>query len=1024
MTGLFEAVRRQRRSVTLLLASLLVVAVIAARTLPTSILPEVTFPRIKIVADSGELPSDAMLRSVTRPLEQSLRRVEGVVEIRSTTSRGSTEINLDCRWNSDMNLTLQRVQAQMDATRAELPGGTTLDARLMNPTLFPVLGFSLTSDQVSLPRLRDFADLVWKPELSRLPGVAEVVLQGGHRLEARVTLDPVALEARGLTATGVVDEIKKASTLEPVGLLESNRQLYLGLVDGRASDLASLAALPIPLASGATVPLGQLGKVTLEEAPEFTRYRARGREAVLVNLLRQPAASAITLSDAAHRWLAEHAHELPPGITVETFYDQSDLVRASAASVRDSLLVGAILAFIVVVAFLRSLRLGLAGAAVLLFSIALTLVGLALARQSLNMMTLGGIAAAVGLVLDDGIVVVEHLALRASKRSGAAAESAGSAGLERSAAMSEILPTLAGSSLCSLAIFLPFIFLGGVTGAFFRVLALAMVLMLGSSLLLCVTLVPLVSPFRPEPRRREGRTSGRLRALLDGSIGRHRGALLAAAVLVALAVPLYMTLGTGFLPEMDEGSLIMDYVSPPGTSLTETDRMLQRVEDQIDHMPEIAAWSRRTGDQLGFFITEPNTGDYVLRLRAGHRRSADDIADDLRHRIETTQPGLEVEFGQLVEDVIGDLTTNPQPIEVRIFDEDHEVAESKAGEVAALLPRVRGVVDVKSGVVVSGPTLTIAPTLVASHAGATAEDLAGAVAPLVSGVDAGEIVRGARAWPIRAVLPRPAGLGGAEVLGDAPVLVGAGRRARLGDLAAIKTNPGETEIAHDNLRTMVPVTARLSGRDLGSAMGEIQRRVRHEVLLPRDASVQYAGLWAEQQSSFRGLTGVAIVAAALVALILLVSFRDWPEVLAVLLVVAASLAGVFTALHVSGATFNISSFVGVIMMVGIVSENAYFLVAAFQAGLRDGLTRPDAARAAALRRARPVLMTTLAGIAALAPLALGIGAGSALLKPLAVAVVGGFCLSAALLLLVLPALLARFAGREFPPAHQSQYGSP
>ncbi|MGE5180128.1 MAG: efflux RND transporter permease subunit [Bacteroidota bacterium] len=1026
MTGLFEAVRRQRRAVTLLLASLLVVSVLAARNLPTSILPEVTFPRIKIVADSGELPSDAMLRAVTRPLEQSLRRVPGVVEIRSTTSRGSTEINLDCRWNSDMNLTLQRVQAQMDATRAELPAGTTLDARLMNPTLFPVLGFSLTSDRVSLPRLRDFADLVLKPELSRLPGVAEVVLQGGHRLEARVTLDPLALEARGLTASGVVDEIKKASTLEPVGLLESNRQLYLGLVDGRPSDLASLAALPIPLASGATVPLGQLGKVTLEEAPEFTRYRARGREAVLVNLLRQPAASAITLSDAAHRWLAEHARALPPGITVETFYDQSDLVRASASSVRDSLLVGAILAFIVVVAFLRSLRLGLAGAAVLLFSIALTLVGLALARQSLNMMTLGGIAAAVGLVLDDGIVVVEHLATRASKRSegGAAAESAGSAGLERSAAMSEIFPTLAGSSFCSLAIFLPFIFLGGVTGAFFRVLALAMVLMLGSSLLLCVTLVPLVSPFRPEPHRREGRVAGRLRALLDGSIGRHRMALLAAAVLVALAVPLYMTLGTGFLPEMDEGSLIMDYVSPPGTSLTETDRMLQRVEDQIDHVPEIAAWSRRTGDQLGFFITEPNTGDYVLRLRSGHRRSADDIADDLRRRIEATQPGLEVEFGQLVEDVIGDLTTNPQPIEVRIFDEDHEVAESKAEEVAAVLPRVRGVVDVKSGVVVSGPTLTIAPTLVASHAGATAEDLAGAVAPLVSGVDAGEIVRGARAWPIRAVLPRPTGLGGAEVLGAAPVLVGAGRRARLGDIAAIKTNPGETEIAHDNLRTMVPVTARLSGRDLGSAMGEIQRRVRREVVLPRDASVQYAGLWAEQQSSFRGLTGVAIVAAALVALILLLSFRDWPEVLAVLLVVAASLAGVFTALHVSGATFNISSFVGVIMMVGIVAENAYFLVAAFQAGLREGLTRTDAARAAARRRARPVLMTTLAGIAALAPLALGIGAGSALLEPLAVAVVGGFCLSAALLLLVLPALLARFAGREFPPAHQSQYGSP
>jgi len=1003
VTGFFDAVHRQRRALSLLLASLTILSVVAVRKLPSSILPEVTFPRIKIVADSGELPSDAMLRTVTRPLEESLRRVPGVSEIRSTTSRGSTEINLDSRWNADMNLTLQRVQAQMESARPELPAGTTLDARLMNPTLFPVLGFSLTSDRVSSAQLRDFATLILKPELSRLPGVAEVVLQGGHKLEARITLDPVALEARGLTTQGVVEAIRKAAVLEPVGLLEANRQLYLGLVDSRPSDLETLASLPIPLASGAPVALGQLGRITLEEAPEFVRYRARQREAVLVNVLRQPSASAIALSQEAHRWLTEHARLLPAGTNVETFYDQSDLVRASVGSVRDSLLVGAILAFLVIVFFLRSVRLALAGAAVLFFSIALTLIGLMLAGQSLNMMTLGGIAAAVGLVLDDGIVVVEHLASR----------TAGPSAVGRSQAMAEIFPSLVGSSLCSLAIFLPFIFLGGVTGAFFRVLALSMSLMLGFSLVLCLTLVPLLSPSgqgeRHAPARR--RTTERLRGLLDRSITRPRVAALAVALLIVLAVPLYATLGTGFLPEMDEGSLILDYVSPPGTSLTETDRMLQEVERIIAGMPEIASWSRRTGDQLGFFITEPNTGDYVLRLKSGHRRSADEIADDLRQRIETSQPALEVEFGQLVEDVIGDLTTNPQPIEVRVFSEDRSIAESKANEIAALLERVRGVVDVKSGVVVSGPTLVATPNATAAHATLDAGDMAAGAAPAVAGVDVGEIVRGARAWSVRVVLPRPNGLSGTDILARVPVSVGTGAHARLGDLAAITTNPGETEIAHDNLRTMVAVTARLSGRDLGSAIAEIQGRVRRELVLPREASIQYAGLWAEQQSSFRGLTGVALAAAALVALILLASFQAWTEVIAVLLVVLASLAGVFAALRLSGATFNISSFVGVIMMVGIVSENAYFLVAAFQARRASGDPAFEAARAAALRRARPVLMTTFAGIAALAPLALGLGAGSALLKPLAVAVVGGFSISSFLLLLVLPALLGRFASR-------------
>jgi multidrug efflux pump subunit AcrB len=437
--------------------------------------------------------------------------------------------------------------------------------------------------------------------------------------------------------------------------------------------------------------------------------------------------------------------------------------------------------------------------------------------------------------------------------------------------------------------------------------------------------------------------------------------------------------------------------------------MLREVEKEIASMPEIVAWSRRTGDQLGFFITEPNIGDYALRLSARHRRGADEIADDLRKRIEKNQPALEVEFGQLVEDVIGDLTTTPQPIEVRVFDEDRALAEGKAREVAAILDGVPGVVDVKTGVVVSGPNVTIAPRPAVARSGKSTEDFAQDVAPAIGGTQVGAIPRGARAWPLRFVLPRPTGLSGAEVVAGISVPAGSGR-VRVGEVATVRTAPGETEIGRDNLRTMVAPTARLSGRDLGSAMAEIQRRIRGHLVLPPEAKLQYAGMWAEQQSSFRGLAGVLLGAVALVTAILLFSFQSWRQAAAVLLVVVSSLAGVFLALHVGGASFNISSFVGAIMMVGIVSENAYFLVAAHRDALRRGRTLVEAAREAATRRARPVLMTTFAGVAALAPLALGVGAGSALLKPLAIAVVGGFVTSAFLLLLVLPSLLAGYGG--------------
>ena len=1014
MRRLFERLHLQRRAIALAFAVLTALGLVLGLRLPAAILPEVTFPRIRVIADSGERPAQEMLRSVTRPLEESIRRVPGVREMRSTTSRGSGEINLDCGWRTDMDLTLQRVQAQIDAVRGDLPSGSTVEARLMNPALFPVLGISLTSQSRSLVELRDLAVTILQPELGRLPGVADVIVQGGRRLEARVTLDPAALQARGLDADGVAEVLRKAAEIQSVGLLDLNHELYLGLTDSRPPDLEALGAIPIPVEGGVPAPLGALGKISLEETPEYVRYEAQDRSAVLVNLLRQPSASTIELAQATRRWFAGHPDALPSDVRTETFYDQSDLVRSSVTSVRDSLLVGALLAILVVALFLASLRLGLSGAVVLPGSIGLTLLGFALTHQSLNMMTLGGIAAAVGLVLDDAIVVVEHLAHRAAQNPGAVQDTPG--------AMAEIFPSLVGSSLCTIAIFIPFMLLGGVTGAFFRVLALAMVLMLSSSLLLCVGVLPLLSRIRPTAPQAPGHAGDRplhparhrFRRTVGYAVSHAWVAFVPPLLLIAAIVPLKASLGSGFLPAMDEGALILDYVLPPGTSLTESDRILHRLEREIAAVPEIVSWSRRTGDQLGFFITEPNIGDYVLRLKAGRRPDSEEIADGLRRRIESTLPMIEVEFGQLIEDVIGDLTTNPQPIEVRIFGEDRGILEEKARAASAIVAKVRGVVDVKDGIVVSGPNLTIVPGPGAMRFGLSADDLARAATPAIAGLDAGQIVRGAHAWPVRVVLPGPAGAMEVQQVNAVSVPVASGRWVRLGDLASLRVDAGETEINRDNQRTMVSVTARLSGRDLGSAVREIQSRLRRELPLPRGMSIQYGGLWAEQQSSFRGLAAVLIGAVAAVLLILLASFRSWPQTGAVLLVVSASLAGVFTALHAGGTTFNISSFVGAIMVVGIVAENAYFLVAEHRRGLNAGLSGADAAAAAARRRARPVLMTTAAGIAALTPLALGLSAGSAILSPLAQAVVGGFFTSAPLLLLVLPALLARTGRGESP----------
>jgi heavy metal efflux system protein len=1008
VTGFFLFLRAQRRALLAALAVAVALGAWLTSRMPAAILPEVTFPRVKVIAESGERPGEEMLRAVTRPLEASLRRVPDLREMRSTTSRGSAEINLDCAWGTDMDRALQRVQAQIDAVRGRLPDGTSIEAQLMNPVLFPVYGFSLTSRTRSLAELRDLAVMSLQPELSRLPGVSQVVVQGGDQLEARVTLDPRELEGRGLDAAAVAEAVGRASTIETVGLLDANRQLYLGIADARPPDLGALAAVPIPVAGAPPVPLGRLGTIALVPATQFTRYVARGRDAVLVSLLRQPSASTLDLSREAQRWFHDHPGALPSDVRAETFYYQADLVRASVGSARDSLLVGAFMAILIVLLFLRRLRHSLAAALVLPLSIGLTLLGLSLTGQSLNLMTLGGIAAAVGLVLDDGIVVVEHLEheLRA-----------GGDRLRVARSMGRILPTLVGSSLCTIAIFVPFMFLGGLAGAFFRVLALAMALMLTSSLLVCVTLLPV---FVERERAgapadaaapRAARPPGRLLRYVT----RHAWVAVVPPLLLLAAIPVLQAgVGSGFLPEMDEGALILDYVTPPGTSVAETDRMLREVEAGLGSVPEIAAWSRRTGDQLGFFITEPNTGDYVLRLREHRRRSGEQIAGALRERIALTQPAIEVEFGQLIEDVIGDLTTSPQPIEVRIYGEDRRLIERRAREAAELIAKVRGVVDVKSGVVVSGPNLAVVPGPLAQRAGLGAAELARATEPYLQGLVAGHIQRGARSWPVRVTLPRESTGPGPAAFGAARVPVPDGRWVRLADAATLRVEPGETEIVRDDQRTVVDVTARLSGRDLGSGMAEIQRTLRRNLPLGPGVSLRYAGQWAEQQSSFRGLGMVLLAATAAVLLVLLLWFRSWRRTAMVILVAAASLAGVFVALRLTGATFNVASFVGAIMVVGIVGENAFFLVAEHERGLAAGATPAAAAAAAAQRRTRPVVMTTVAGVAALSPLAFGVGSGAALLRPLAIAVVGGFTVSAALLLLVLPALLAHGGGAATP----------
>jgi multidrug efflux pump subunit AcrB len=1044
----FISSARQRVAGMVLLVAILVAGgVYEARGLPVSIFPTVTFPIVKVIADVGDEPAAQMMPTVTRVLEEAILRVPGIKAVRSITSRGSTEMSAEFQWGTDMLTALNRVQAETQRVRPDLPPETRIDVEWMNTATFPIQGYALTSNTESQAQLWDLAQYTLKPALIRIPGVSEVQIQGGRQREFQVRVDRSALAGRQLAITDVVQAIQANNDVVSTGLSEQNHELYLTLVTGRVQGIDALGEIAVPVPGGPPVTLAQLGQITVANAVSYVRTTANGSAAVLVNIVRQPSANTVAIAEGIRQLFREHPELLPRDVHWSNFYDQAQFVSDSVNGTRDAIIIGVVLAALVLLLFLRNVQFTLVAVAAIPVTVALVGLALGITGQTINLMTLAGIAAALGLIADDTIVVIENIESHHSRGDVADPTEHGAA---------ELRPALIGSSLSTIVILLPFALLSGVVGAFFKPLALTMALALVISLGVAMVAVPVAVSFLhrnpPRPPRPPGPTrhaddhdnagkaaGGIAAAWLDlrlwsrrlaqsvrtvfGAIGRplrdgyagtvrlfvRRGLLsvILTAALVGIAWVFYGRIGTDFLPDMDEGSIILDYWSPPGTSLSETDAMLREAERVIMSLPDVASYSRRTGTQLGFFITEPNRGDYVIKLKPrAQRRGVDDVIDELRTRIAAVEPALHTDFGQLLEDNIGDLTGGePQPIDIKIFGTDPAILEQKAEQVAQIISGVSGVEDVFNGITIAGPALQVhVNPVAATRFGFTTQSIAAAVEPAITGSVAGQIRIGDRMYDLRVLSPGTAPLDELRIRAGPP----SNALVPLSAVATVSTGTAEAEIDRENLKTFLGVTARLSGRDLGGAMAEIRQRLSRDLRLLPGMSVEYGGLYAQQQQSFRSLLYVLLSGLVLVSVVVLFEFADWRAPIITSLCAIAVLPGVLGALLLTGMTLNISSYVGAIMMVGIVGENAIFVIHEARLALRAGRTVPEAWSQAAHRRLRPVAMTILATAFALAPLALALGEGSQLIQPLAIAVIGGFVLSGPIVLLLLPGLYRLF----------------
>ncbi len=1018
--------RRLSSPILFLTVSLALVGAYLAFTIPISVFPNTDFPRIVIGVDNGVMPIDQMLVTITRPVEEAVNSVPGLQSVRSITSRGSAEVDLFLDWGSDMILTLQRVDAVVARLQPTLPPTAKVETHRLTFAVFPIIGYSLTSDTVPQNRLWEIATYDLKPRINRLDGVATVIIQGGRVPEFQVTPDPARLLASGVTVQDILEAIRRTNLIDSPGLIEHEHQLVLGLISGQVRSPEQLAQIVIKnSAAGVPIRLGDIGTVASSVAPVYTMVTANGKPAVLLNVNRQPESNTLQVADEVHTLIQELAPGLPPGVHLEPFYDQSTIVHDSIASVRDAVLIGIVLSSIILVLFLRDWGTSLVAGLVIPVTLLITFIVLKFTGQTFNLMTLGGLAAAVGLVIDDAIVVLENIVLH---------RDAGQSRFEAiRSALSELTVPLIGSTITPIVVFLPLISTAGVTGTFFRALAVTMTVSLFTSLLLALSWTPTLSQYlvrRKDTAGAETPSQGpdmaallaAEEAHLSGFFGRivnfytramravlHRPWVLVASSvgIVVLSYVCYSFLGTEFLPEMDEGGFILDYFTPPGSSLAESNRILQHIEGILHATPEVENTSRRTGMQLGLAaVTEANNGDFTVKLKRDRKRGIDEVIADVRGEIEEKEPATKVEFIQLLQDMIGDLTSQPEPVVIKLFAQDGKLLNDTAPKVGEAIGKVKGVVDVLNGVenTVSGPAVTyqVNPT-VAARAGFTPEEVAVDAAAVLEGEPAATpVVLNDRAYTIRVRFPEQS-RSSLDNMSNTLLTSATGRTATLGSLASVVNDPGETEIRRENLQRLVQVTARLEGVDLGTGVAAVQKAVKN-MHLPSSIRVEYGGLFEENRKSSRDLLMVLLLALLLLFAVLLFEFRTFSAPTAILGSALLSTFGGFLALLVTGTTFDVASRMGMIMVIGIVAKNGILLLDAEHRFRALGFSAEEAMIQAGRRRLRPIAMTALATIAGMLPLAFGIGAGSEMLKPLAIVVIGGLLSSMVLSLIFTPAI--------------------
>ena len=1009
----------------LLLGVLIFVAGVFSFTkMQTNLFPDVQFPRISIIIDAGQIPIDRMMISVTQPIEGAVKKVNGVKLVKSSTSRGNATIEVYFEWGLDIYALKPQLESRINEIKNFLPKDVTISAAVMNQSLFPVYGYTLENPQKTDVDLKDIANQIVRPSFSQVEGIANVVIRGGKSKEYVIAPNPDKMTVLGIVPQDIITALNNNNYVSSAGLLANHYRTYLTLIDTRAQNADALNNTIIKNINGRIVKLKDIAEIKLEEQQEFVKINANGNNAVIIDLIKQPTVNLTDFAQNINKKAKEIKKLLPKGYKLKPYYNQSAFVTESLDGTMKTIYEGLILAFLVIILFLRSWRSSLVVLLTIPITVSFSFLVLHLLGITINIMSLGAIAASVGLIIDDAIVIIEQI----YKNHEDYPEKSKYKIVQMS--IKFLLPAMIASSLSTIVIHFPFRLMSGLAGSFFRVLSDTMQVTMIVSFLVTWLLLPvfhLIIGYKHKKHKTKELSVDKISYLVWFF---NKPAFSIAFVLMLLFSGYFAStkLETGFLPELDEGSIVLDYHSPPGTNVDETDRLCKQMEKVILANPNVESYSRRTGIRMSFRSHPANEGDYSIQLKHSRKKSTEDVINDLRAAISAKVPVLTIEFGQRIADLLGDLIGKAQPIEIKIFGDDYKTLQEIAENCHQLMDSIPGIVDIDDGLVPEGPAFIFKPKLekLALY-NISLVNFNTQLKTIVEGVPVGETALIPVPNPDQAVMTSGLQIGDIqegqqmrrlimrfvdfknndfETIKRQAIFLPDGTTRPLSFFCNIYPQTGDVIESRENLKPLIILTARLENKDLGAAIRDLKKAFANKVNLPPSYFIEYGGAYAQQQQSFKELMLILILATLLVFVVLMFLFRQWLIAVLILFISLLGISGSLILLYAFNIPLNVSSYTGLIMIVGIIAENAIFTVYQYLKDLNQ-YDKEFAIKHAVALRIRPKLMTALSAILALIPLAIGIGVGAQMQQALAIAVIGGFVVALPLLLIVLPSFLQR-----------------